>query len=153
MPNWCYCTLVVRGKSEDLREFKHRVRAETLDEDTGKPFPIGFEKHAPPPPGLFERKTPKNEFPDWYSWCLENWGTKWNAMYPRRPRGSLKSGELIYRFQTAWCPPEPWMDVVAVEHPKLAFTLEFEIELDWGGGLLRWRHGRQLKPRIDMPYF
>jgi Ferredoxin-like domain in Api92-like protein len=73
-------------------------------------------------------------------------------LYPRGPRGSFKSGRLEYRFETAWAPPVPWMDVVAAEHPKLYFELEFEFEMGWGDGLLRWRRGKQLKPQLDMVY-
>lgn len=151
MPNWCRNTLTVRGRPEDLREFKHRVRSNEIDERTGKPFPIGFEQHVPEPPGLEQDEEVKNRFPAWYVWRREHWGTKWNAMYPRRPRGSLKSGCLVYRFFTAYGPPEPWMHVVAHEHSRLSFDLEFEIEY-WGGGSLRWRRGRMLKPKVDMPY-
>ena len=32
---------------------------------------------------------------DWYSWCCETWGTKWNACE------TMRDGNTIY-FQTAW---------------------------------------------------
>jgi hypothetical protein len=140
MPNWCMNELVVEGRPDDLREFKQRVRSDQVDKRMGKPFPIGFEQHVPEPPGLHDGEPVKNRHPDWYFWRTEHWGTKWNAMYPRRPRGSLKSGCLTYKVFTAWGPPEPWMDVVAREHPRLRFELRFEVEY-WGGGLLRRRRG------------
>jgi hypothetical protein len=151
MPNWCVNTLVIKGSPQDLREFKHRVRSNDIDPDSGKPFPIGFEQHVPEPAGLHDDEPAYNRYPDAYYWRKEHWGTKWNAMYPRRPRGSLKSGCLTYRFFTASGPPDAWMDVVAAEHRKLSFDLSFEIEY-WGGGLLRWRRGRMLKPKLDMPH-
>ncbi len=101
MPNLCVNELVVKGRPADLKDFKHRVRSDEIDERTGKPFPIGFEQHVPEPPGLYDKGPQPNQFPDWYVWRREHWGTKWNAMYPRRPRGSLKSGCLTYKFFTA----------------------------------------------------
>jgi hypothetical protein len=146
VPNYCFCKLRVEGGPQDLKAFRDRVRSDDIDEKSGKPFPIDFEKHVPMPPEI-SRESPPNTLPEWYHWRNEHWGTKWNSLYPRGPRGSFKSGRLEYRFATAWAPPEPWMNVVAAEHPKLYFELEFEIEMGWGGGLLRWRRGRQLKPR------
>jgi hypothetical protein len=50
----------------------------------------------------------------WYTWNVENWGTKWNAY------GMDEDGKSVIRtedtltviFQTAWSPPMPW--VIAV---------------------------------------
>ena len=39
---------------------------------------------------------------DWYDWCVDNWGTKWNAC-----ECSLNGSELF--FQTAWSWPSPIM--------------------------------------------
>ncbi len=38
-------------------------------------------------------------FTDWYSWCCDNWGTKWNAS------DTEVSGNCVW-FQTAWSCPE-----------------------------------------------
>ena len=35
----------------------------------------------------------------WYYWCLNNWGTKWNASYA--DINTFSNGAIIY-FQTAW---------------------------------------------------
>ena len=37
----------------------------------------------------------------WYHWCIDNWGTKWNACDP------YKASENIIVFDTAWNHPEP----------------------------------------------
>src|SRR5690349_18274078 len=152
MPNWCDCELTVRGRSDELKAFRNRVRSEERDDRTGNPYPLDFNGHVPEPPGLERDEVVYNRFPAWYEWRMEHWGTKWNAMYSREPRGSFKSGELVYRFATAYSPPSPWLDVVAAEHPKLYFELEFEIELGWGSGLLRWRRGKALKPKLRLVY-
>lgn len=37
---------------------------------------------------------------DWYDWCIENWGTKWNA-------GDTVVDSDVIEFQTAWSTPVP----------------------------------------------
>lgn len=39
------------------------------------------------------------DYESWYEWCIDHWGTKWNACHTGR--GSLE-------FETAWAHPEGW---------------------------------------------
>lgn len=43
----------------------------------------------------------------WYNWCIENWGTKWNA-YDQ----SIEKGKTFVKFifSTAWAMPKPIYD-------------------------------------------
>lgn len=41
---------------------------------------------------------------DWYGWCNENWGTKWNAS---ETCVSMCDGTLVVYFNTAWSSPIP----------------------------------------------
>jgi len=41
----------------------------------------------------------------WYTWCTENWGTKWNAYSFSHER--LDDGTLEMKFDTAWSVPLP----------------------------------------------
>lgn len=62
-------------------------------------------------------------------WCTENWGTKWNA-YGHRPI-ETSGDKIIFRFETAWRPPYPWLAAVFN-------TLKLSFEHNWlseGGGL------------------
>ena len=40
---------------------------------------------------------------NWYDWCLENWGTKWNC---NTVEFEEDGDRLYYEFDTAWSPPE-----------------------------------------------
>lgn len=42
----------------------------------------------------------------WYEWCIDNWGTKWNACYSGQTENSIE-------FSTAWSWPEPIMQKLA----------------------------------------
>ena len=44
---------------------------------------------------------------DWYDWCNQNWGTKWNACYCR----TIEEDPEIY-FDTAWSPPDGIVDAL-----------------------------------------
>lgn len=57
-----------------------------------------------------------------YDWCVENWGTKWNAYEQRRIDVSS-----IY-FETAWTPPLAAITTLSRYFPTVAFRLEFANE-------------------------
>jgi len=148
MPNWSQNVLTVTGPSAELREFKHAVRAAEPDSETGRRAVLDFSRHLPMPPGLLADNgdLAAGRLPDWYAWRLEHWGTKWNAIWPTL-RGTLRSGELRYRFQTAWTPPVEWLQFVAAAHPDLAFELQYEEERNQFRGVLRFEAGRLVEDR------
>ena len=45
----------------------------------------------------------------WYSWQINNWGTKWNT-YSDELSYMDDDTVLYYSFDTAWSPPEPVID-------------------------------------------
>ena len=58
---------------------------------------------------------------DWYTWCNENWGTKWDAS-----EFSLRHGEptyLMFEFNTAWGPPGPVFVKLKQMHPELGIEI------------------------------
>ena len=89
MPNYCECDLYVSGPNDRLEEFLRAVAGEKspFDFDRLIPYPEEFReldrlaeewgKKAP------EERTdpcPKDGYNQGgYEWCVEHWGTKWNA--------------------------------------------------------------------------
>ena len=59
---------------------------------------------------------------DWYSWSLENWGTKWNTSETY----TTSEGEVV--FQTAWSTPYPVMKKLSEQNPDLLLKLRFADE-------------------------
>jgi len=60
---------------------------------------------------------------DWYEWRVQNWGTKWE------PSGvDVEKGvdHILYDFDTAWSPPEPWVRSISTKYPDLTFRLSYE---------------------------
>lgn len=57
---------------------------------------------------------------NWYDWCMENWGTKWDV------QATLimdEPGELRYTFASAWDPPLTWLATVSRIFPVLKFEI------------------------------
>jgi hypothetical protein len=87
---------------------------------------------------------------DWYSWSIENWGSKWNAhnpqlldydlpeielpstgdtkLAPPAEAPSTSKGRLQYSFLTAWSPVEPVLVAMSAAYPDLTFEAVFEEE-------------------------
>lgn len=60
---------------------------------------------------------------NWYSWCIENWGTKWDVEAMLVDEGSTY---LSYSFSTAWSPPISFVEKASKLFPLLDFMLEFK---------------------------
>jgi hypothetical protein len=50
----------------------------------------------------------------WFTWSVENWGTKWNSHFAKY---STKEPECVLCFGTAWTPPEPVFKSLAKQFP------------------------------------
>lgn len=58
---------------------------------------------------------------DWYDWCCDNWGTKWNAC-----ECSIldEVGDTVsYEFQTAWSDPEPVIKKLSELFPDVTVSI------------------------------
>jgi len=78
---------------------------------------------------------------DWYRWCVEKWGTKWNAY--DCTVGKTGDGEVQYTFDTAWSPPLPVLDVLAAKFPDLHFRLAWTDEGDNVAHRVYWSDGKR----------
>ena len=65
-------------------------------------------------------------FPDgknddrWYHWCIENWGTKWDACDKSI---DYEDDEILaLTFNTAWSPPEGIVEKLREKYPELTFS-------------------------------
>ena len=64
------------------------------------------------------RPIPKDEEENWYAWCSENWGTKWDMC---DGYGEVDGDTLIIEGNTAWCPPTELIEYLGEE---LGFDVE-----------------------------
>ncbi len=61
---------------------------------------------------------------DWYDWCCDNWGTKWNACE------TYVAGDNptdVY-FDTAWSPVRDLMRILSKKYPECTFSYDYAEE-------------------------
>lgn len=105
MPNWCMNNLDLVGPKEVLEE----IAASQLSLQVLVPCPKELLDQTAPVHNDEIEKANKEKFgfPDWYSWCVSNWGTKWDI----GPINNLEIenvGDQYYisvGFDSAWAPP------------------------------------------------
>ena len=60
---------------------------------------------------------------DWYSWNIDNWGTKWDAFDVEIDR---HDDYVSIHFHTAWSPAVPVALAMQEQHPELDIQMYFE---------------------------
>ena len=64
--------------------------------------------------------------PTWYDWCIEHWGTKWNAY--GYDEGVDYSGNDALCFQTAWAAPHSILEKLSEMFPAVTFEHQWADE-------------------------
>lgn len=93
MPNWCENRVQISADAEQIKEIK-----ELFSQDNP------FNTLIPQPP---EEELPQvdNFTPGWYSWRVNNWGTKWDIDAADVSFVEDQDEYLRIEFMTAWAPP------------------------------------------------
>ena len=125
MPNWCENEVTISGQKEDLEKITALIW-----NDSNK---FDFNKIT---------KMPKDES-DWYSWCLVNWGTKWNSHDVELCYNGKRT--LKYIFMTAWTPPIPVIRRISEKFPNVRVTLKYWECNNGFKGHTAWKNGIAIK--------
>jgi hypothetical protein len=119
MPNWCSNRVAVDGDPILIRRFKKAVAGTRNDENKQfsfnhiTPIPREYRTMTCPVSDKDKKKSAalaqKYGSPDWYDWCIKNWGTKWDLPVDEDvledEEHEKTFGRLCYCFDTAWGPP------------------------------------------------
>jgi hypothetical protein len=66
---------------------------------------------------------------DWYSWCINNWGTKWSPRIEQWDINDYPNDSEIYAYyETAWSPADGLIREVSRQFPTLLFTVSSDEE-------------------------
>lgn len=102
MPNWCNNNIELAHEDPAMLE---RAAAAFRD---GKflnefiPLPKELEETTAPARETNEALMEKYGASDWYTWCIQNWGTKWDIS----PYAcDIENGQLVGAFDSPWGPP------------------------------------------------
>ena len=107
MPNWCNNTVLINGPTAKINRIKKAIEG------------AGFLNYLNPMPPVLKNTTAdgsKREdlikqtgHSDWYGWCTDNWGTKWEVSpdWSDPVAEDMGDGEsqLNWGFDSAWSPP------------------------------------------------
>ena len=141
MPNWCYNRITIFGDDESEKKLKEIEETFRKAQPFNEIFPIPDFKTIPNDKGelpkVEQHKNDKGEvvwetfnFPDgtnddrWYHWCIDNWGTKWDADMHDIEYQDSEILELT--FNTAWSPPEGVMEKLREKYPELSFQCFYD---------------------------
>jgi len=113
MPNWCNNTVEIRHEDPAMIE---RVRKAFNGEGLLQEFipvpedlrntvsgSMGEDKRAEHE-AQQEANLQKHGYNDWYSFCVNEWGTKWDVGADGNPAQDIPGG-LMLGFDSAWSPP------------------------------------------------
>lgn len=152
MPNWCYNRLTVTGDRDSLIRLSGAIvrnhdpeLAETsngneqADYDLAILFPIPepltlrsvmFSDESTDPEHValreqYAENKAKYGHQDWYSWCLDNWGTKWSPRIQSWNIADHNDGtsSISAYYETAWSPATGLMRKVSELFPTLTFLV------------------------------
>lgn len=118
MPNWCDNTFEVNHS--DPKQITRFVEAFKRGELCNEFIPVPAELKDTTAPNKDEQLVEKVGYADWYSFCVNEWGTKWDV---GGDDGSIESDETSARgsFQSAWSPPMGLMAKLEEEGFKVQF--------------------------------
>ena len=140
MPNWCRNRITVYGneQTDKIKEVEKIFESKTPFNDI---FPMPDWKNTPNENGelpVLHQEFNKNgdlfyetyNFPDgknddrWYSWCVDNWDTKWEAS---EVEFECDDSEILtITFDTAWSPPEGVMTKLREKFPDVSFQCFYD---------------------------
>jgi hypothetical protein len=132
MPNWCENDLTVFGPDPEMPLLHMQSENCHFDFNRVIPYPKKYQdlddaaqKWEEETKGQPWEERPKDGYNQGgYDWCIENWGTKWNAL-PMEPYMTFPDGAAIISFSTAWSPPIPVIRALSEKFPLNTFALEY----------------------------
>lgn len=141
MPNWCDNTLVITGPKDVIAE----IAATKLSLEAIHPCPPELRNTQAPPktPQIGAANKAKYGHADWYSWCVANWGTKWD---PGPMEFTFSDDTTIEAFFTsAWGPPVEGMKYLFEKYKDRGnFRLRLEY-FELGAGFVGFSEGTSKK--------
>lgn len=118
MPNWCDNQVTITGPNSVIDKIEKITKEE--DGVTDSSDPKGLLQFMHPMPAELRDTTAdgckdkamieKTGYSDWYSWAVDNWGTKWEVcefygVDRQHLNDSLDESTISFGFCSAWGPP------------------------------------------------
>jgi hypothetical protein len=164
MPNWCGNTLTLTHDNPEMIVRAKEAFAEGRLLEEFIPVPTGLKgTTSPNRDGTAEELRAQYGYSDWYDFCVNEWGTKWDIGDGQGIQ-TWDDHELIVYFDSAWSPPiaayEKLLDIgftvyATYYEPGCAFAGIFEDGYDDYYDLSGMDSGdvqQQLPPDLDSAF-
>ena len=113
MPNWCQNNLTIEHEDRaKVMEFVHAYKEGKVC-DHYMPVPRDEKGEV-----ITDESSPHY----WYTWCINNWGTKWDV---DPTYVDLTDNKLSLSYDTAWSPADAVWEAVTVEFPSLLIQVNY----------------------------
>lgn len=130
---------------EASQQFKDFLKKSIIKNEEGDDI-FTFNGAVPMPDDIFRGNLGQDEREkygdkNWYDWGVAHWGTKWDAYESEIKVTDRVGGYAVFKFQTAWSPPEEYLINASKAYPKLEFDLGYVLEGYEGCGRFRYVNG------------
>mgnify|MGYP000170621623 CR=1 FL=1 len=108
MPNWCNNTLTIQGPTKTLKPLWDEANSEGSGLlNAMKPMPKELNDTTSPSPKEGVPQPLVDGHDNWYSWRVDNWGTKWDVDMEGLEFTDNGDGtaSITGWFDSAWAPP------------------------------------------------
>jgi hypothetical protein len=133
MPNWCNNTIQFEsGKPirDFLSPYLNKMEDGGYEFDFNKIIPVPADLVITSAPGTkdaelqakYKANTEKHGYANWYDFCIERWGTKWNGS------GDFSHDDKAFIFETAWSPSLQITEKLAEQLPNDEMLIHNYIE-------------------------
>ena len=125
MPNWCSNTLEVFGTECQIKHFRKEISGVPWQNtfDLGSFSEFTFNSIIPVPKKLIKKSIKDASNSEWYDFCCDSWGTKWDATDVCFSSQEIENKVLLtIHFETAWSPPMGIFMRMATKFKHLDFS-------------------------------
>ena len=137
MPNWCSNAIYVKGPKVSLDALENLLKTGETEFDFNLFLPYPQEFKVLPDEGHNQGG---------YDWCVENWGTKWNASDPSREHPNYNTYDYIaIWFESAWSPPLGVVQAMSKKFQDLLISIEYEERGNALAGFSTFKNGVEVE--------
>ena len=138
MPNWCENRVYIEASPAEIEAIIMAIQSDD-DEKGLLHYLLPEPEHGPEIEG---------EMPNWYSWRVANWGTKWEVSAEVISH-SVADGWINIAFDSAWSPPlEAFYAWEAADSESRNFNIRY---IEWGMAFCGEADSRGINDNYSIP--
>ena len=140
MPNWCNNSITITGPADQMKTIWEQAQSNWKTENYGLlnvmvPIPEALKGTRSPSPDDGSQPI-VDGYDNWYDWCVNNWGTKWDINDEGLVFEDTEDGYATISgwFESAWAPPITAYDKFMENNPEIQiYSIYEEGGMDFAG--------------------